>query len=309
MKRRNAMATESGRKILAGTDFSPAADEAVRQAHERADATGAELIVCHVIPNELRSNPLFPQRTQTDLERIEAIHRRVVDLVIDRVSSLTGRGTDRFSVLVDDGSPGAVIVNTAEGVSAYLIVVGHVGDNGRSGPQLGSVARRIARHAHCPVLVARPHRGTRAVVVGTDFSDPSLPAVAAAAEEARRIGGRLTVVHSIEPVTAPMVSPEIEFLYPPVTIPQRRKELRAAAEERLAVAFRQLGLEGERRVEDGPAAAALVRIAGELNADLLVAGTQGRTGLTRALLGSVAEEVIEAAPCAVLVVRLHRGVV
>jgi nucleotide-binding universal stress UspA family protein len=46
------------------------------------------------------------------------------------------------------------------------------------------------------------------------------------------------------------------------------------------------------------------RTAQELGVDLIVMGTHGRRGLTRALLGSVAESVVRSAPCAVLTVRL-----
>ncbi|MBN2320234.1 MAG: universal stress protein, partial [Acidobacteria bacterium] len=57
-------------------------------------------------------------------------------------------------------------------------------------------------------------------------------------------------------------------------------------------------------LRDGPAAEAILSAAAELPAQLLVVGTQGRTGVSRIALGSVAETVVRAAPCSVLVVRL-----
>jgi nucleotide-binding universal stress UspA family protein len=47
-------------RLFVAIDFSPGSDEALRQAHERAASTGAQLAVCHIFPNELRSNLLFP---------------------------------------------------------------------------------------------------------------------------------------------------------------------------------------------------------------------------------------------------------
>jgi nucleotide-binding universal stress UspA family protein len=56
----------------------------------------------------------------------------------------------------------------------------------------------------------------------------------------------------------------------------------------------------EHRLEDGPPADTILRVAREEGADLIVLGTLGRTGLTRLVLGSVAEQVVRQAPCPVL---------
>jgi nucleotide-binding universal stress UspA family protein len=48
------------RRLFVAIDFSPSSDEALRQANDRAASTGAQLAVCHIFPNELRSNLLFP---------------------------------------------------------------------------------------------------------------------------------------------------------------------------------------------------------------------------------------------------------
>ncbi|HUE17897.1 MAG TPA: universal stress protein, partial [Planctomycetaceae bacterium] len=57
------------------------------------------------------------------------------------------------------------------------------------------------------------------------------------------------------------------------------------------------------RLVEGNAAAAILRAAKELHCDLIVMGTHGRTGLSRLLMGSVAEEVVRKAPCLVLTVK------
>jgi nucleotide-binding universal stress UspA family protein len=59
---------------------------------------------------------------------------------------------------------------------------------------------------------------------------------------------------------------------------------------------------------DGDPAAEIVRYAQEMNMDLIVMGTHGRSGLERLLMGSVAEKVMRQATCSVLVVKLPRGV-
>lgn len=77
-----------------------------------------------------------------------------------------------------------------------------------------------------------------------------------------------------------------------------------AMREQLLAALARFDADGEPVVEEGPAPEAILRVAPELPAELLVLGTAGRTGLSRMLLGSVAEAVARSAPCPVLVVRL-----
>jgi nucleotide-binding universal stress UspA family protein len=59
----------------------------------------------------------------------------------------------------------------------------------------------------------------------------------------------------------------------------------------------------EHRLGGGEAAAEILRVARESGADLIVMGTQGRTGLSRVLIGSVAEDVLRKAPCQVLTIK------
>ena len=67
--------------------------------------------------------------------------------------------------------------------------MGSHGQTGAADALLGSVTNSVIRHAHCPVLIVRPAERTRRIVAGTDFSDPALPALKAAANEANRVGG------------------------------------------------------------------------------------------------------------------------
>jgi nucleotide-binding universal stress UspA family protein len=63
------------------------------------------------------------------------------------------------------------------------------------------------------------------------------------------------------------------------------------------------GVEAERRLEEGDPVEAILRVAEEIGADLIVMGTHGRTGLSRLFMGSVAEQVLRRAPCPVLTLK------
>src|SRR5262249_14778977 len=121
-----------GSRVLVATDLSDGADEAIRQGHARASAEQGELVVCTVVPNALRNNPLFPQRAEQETLELVDAQRRAAQQVTERVAALTGRaarqegaaepchdgaasgpkprplaGPDTFRVVVDNGSPEA----------------------------------------------------------------------------------------------------------------------------------------------------------------------------------------------------------
>jgi len=186
--------------------------------------------------------------------------------------------------------------------------VGSHGQTSAADTLLGSVTDSVIRHAHCPVLIVRLGKRTGRIVAGTDFSDPVLPALRAAGDEAERTGAELTVVHSLDMVWSLAAYPALAFGGAPFNISMEQiKELELVATQRLEESLKQLNLSGDTLVTIGPAGRALIDIASERKADLIVVGTIGRTGLRRALLGSVAETVAKGAPCSVLIVRQHPG--
>jgi nucleotide-binding universal stress UspA family protein len=295
-------------RLFVAIDFSPGSDEALRQAHERAASTGAKLAVCHIFPNELRSNLLFPHISRIAALKVPLELMHVAEAATARVTEITNRTAGEFELIVDDGTPQALILSRAEEWLADLIIVGSHGQTSASDALLGSVTDSIIRHAHCPVLIARSGEHTGRILAGTDFSNPALPALKAAADEANRVRGELTVVHSLDLVWAPVAYPAMAFGGAPFNVsPDEIKQLEMIATQRLQESLKQLNVTGDTLVTNGPAGTALIEIASERNADLIVVGTVGRTGLRRALLGSVAETVAQKAPCSVLIVRLHPG--
>jgi nucleotide-binding universal stress UspA family protein len=232
--------------------------------------------------------------------------KQIADAASARVAEVTGRSAEEFELIVEDGTPQALILETAEEWMADLIIMGSHGQTSASDALLGSVTDSVLRHAHCPVLIVRRGGPIRRIVAGTDFSDPALPALKAAAEETLRVGGDLIVVHSLDLVWAPAAYPAMAFGGAPINISaEKMGELQRIATERLEESLRQLDVPGEILVTTGSAGTALIDVAKERKADLVVVGTIGRTGLRRALLGSVAETVARGAPCSVLVVRRH----
>ena len=293
------------RPILVATDLSDAADEAIRQAEQRANAAGAPLVVCHVLPNRQVSAPLFPQQQQaTDLEQ-PALRERALTTIATRIDTLVRRPGNEIEIHLLEDAPAEAIVALATTIDAQLLVVGNNGAGGLTRVLLGSVAEHIVRAAPCPVLVARLHEASGRILVATDFSDPALPAVAAAAVEGRRPGTRVTVVHAVD-FTPVMSDPSLALGAGGLAVsPEVIQEIDHDIEQRLAAILVEHHLAGDCVAAQGPAATAIIETAEHINADLVVVGTHGATGFRHLLLGSVAEAVVRDAPCSVLVVRLH----
>jgi nucleotide-binding universal stress UspA family protein len=284
--------------VLAATDLGESADEALRQADALARAAQVPLHVCHVLPEVLGLDPLFPQLNLRDALDAPELEREAGEAVQERVETLTGRTGDDFAVELATGSAHAGIVETADRIGAGLVVVGAHGT--RRKHALGGTAERVVRHAHCHVLVARPAAGP-AVLAATDASPPAQAALAVAAAEAARRQAPLVALHCMDLLMPGVVGYEVPPLGPEVVA-----AMRSSWRERIEAALAQVGARGEIRVEEGPAGPLIARLAGELPAALVVVGTHGHTGLRRLVLGSVAEAAVRTAPASVLVVRVAR---
>jgi len=128
----------------------------------------------------------------------------------------------------------------------------------------------------------------------TDFSEPSDAAFRVACGLASDHNARVVVLHVIPP---PQSHGEV--------IARRQDEGYHKEMWRMLERVRPEGTRPpvEHRLEDGPPAETILRMARDEGADVIVLGTQGRTGLGRLLLGSVAEQVVRQAPCPVLTVN------
>jgi nucleotide-binding universal stress UspA family protein len=294
------------RTILCASDLSEGSDEAVVQAASYCDQTGTRLLVLHVqgvaysVPVNGYVAPLLSPKELEGLEEQgkEALRAQIVRTGV-RCSNL------ELQSVASERPVYAEIVDRAESVGADLLVLGNRGASRLARVVLGSVADKVMRHAHCPVLVVRPSPSSGTILAATDFSPPARAALIAADREAARRRGsvRLTVVHSLDLPPELMGFGFAPLVPAPIGLADSRPALREGAEKRLAGELRETGVQASTVVEDGPAASSIVRLAEAQSAELVVLGTAGKTGLRRVILGSVAEAVVRRAPCSVLVVR------
>jgi nucleotide-binding universal stress UspA family protein len=142
------------------------------------------------------------------------------------------------------------------------------------------------------------------IVAGTDGSDTATTALRYAIELAHMLGARLLIVSAYEPVSGQRLRSEN------VDVPRDLQWTVSPREDVLALlgdAHRDAETAGVTNVEtfarQGDAADAILDVAEEQRADLIVVGNKGMTGAKRFLLGSVPNKVSHHAPCSVLIVR------
>ena len=140
------------------------------------------------------------------------------------------------------------------------------------------------------------------ILVPTDFSPHAEAALHYAIELVKQFGASVKLLHVVEdPLAAGMWSREIYT----AEIAELQINLVKSAEERLRqiAAAPAAGVRLLTEVRTGPAARAILDAAKAMAADLIVMGTAGRTGLAHVVMGSVAQRVVRAAPCPVLILR------
>jgi nucleotide-binding universal stress UspA family protein len=143
----------------------------------------------------------------------------------------------------------------------------------------------------------------RSIVVGTDGSETAGEAVREAIELAKALGASVEVVSAYEPVSnlrlrqeARQAPEDLQWMVNP------REDVDATLRE-AAEMVEEAGLNVRTYAREGDPADAILDVAEERGADLIVVGNKGMTGAKRFLLGSVPNKVSHHAPCSVLIIR------
>jgi len=266
-------------RLLFATDGSRGADIAL-DFLGALPLSNADHVVVLTVPTYsfVGSSGVETQPTDTLVEHGESAARAIAECARAR---LGGRGT---SVAVDiaQGPVAEAIEAATLRHAAELVVIGSRGLGAFAGTILGSVARALVRHASLPLLVVRERReAPRRVVLAVDGSEESGAAVALLARMPLPAAARITLVRVIgTPSEADAVTRVIE---------------------QAARALDSLSVDREVTTR-GHAAEEILARARESGADLIVLGFHGQAtgGLLR---GSLADQVLSQARCAVLVAK------
>lgn len=284
-------------RVCVGTNFSPEAALAVQSALTLARATGAPLDLVHIVHRPALYERVLHRHPASDQELVARATAH-----LQQVASGPGFAGITIGHHVRLGAPFAELIAGCRELGGSLLVVGVRKRSSLTDLLLGSTAERVLRKAEVPVLLARQALPAQpsCILAPTDFSDASHAALDEAIALARRWGARLVLLHVIEPImqsyawATDLAGGEVYVIEPADLQPEW---------DALLAQLDLAGVRWEQQTIKGEVSTTVTAAAESLKADLIVIGTHGRTGLTHALLGSVAEGVARAAHTSVLTVR------
>src|SRR5687767_12811248 len=141
------------------------------------------------------------------------------------------------------------------------------------------------------------------IVVGTDGSETAGEAVRQATELAQKTGSSIDLVSAYEPVSSARLREEAQQVPKDLEWMVNPREDVDATLEAAAEQIKEAGVEAQIFAREGDPADAILDVAEERSAGLIVVGNKGMTGAKRFLLGSVPNKVSHHAPCSVLIIR------
>ena len=298
-------------RILVGYDGSAGADEAVSvvMSLRLPPDTIARVITAVPTVRELRSawGRLIVGEASVLVRELSIRAEQALDPVRRRLSE-AGLTTDTAVV---QGRPPQVLVEEARESRATLIAVGSRGLGPIASTLVGSVSAEVVDNAPCPVLVARS-RMIRKILFATDGSRHAEAAeqVLTSLPIARQVPVRVvSVIQVIRPLGVG-ISPT---LYSRVHArhAEDEAEARTLRAETAASSVTRLcgyGIDAGAELRVGDPGEELLAAAHAFEADLIVVGSRGQTGLRRLVLGSVARRVLHHSSASVLVVRAETAV-
>lgn len=281
--------------ILIGTSLAEESDKILKIAIDLAGAGGAWVHLVHAWtpPPAFSGFPAEYRLGESEwMDTEKEVLRERIDQQIHRV---VPEGFDRIRGYLQEGAPHRVLARMAQELKPGLIVVGAVEPHNRLPRPLGSTADRVVRQATCPVLVVRPGSAfpPARILAPVDLSEISAGTLRCALELLGQAGIQAAAIETLF-----VLSPaEASIHFSPDQISYlAREELKRFAEREIP------GVHAQRQVRAGMPWEQILLEAKETQADLMILGTHGRSGLERLLLGSVTSDVLREARGSVLVV-------
>ncbi len=292
------------KSIVVGVDFSSFSECALKQAARLAGWNQADMHVLHIVDtstvNHLKEywscrRPLLG--SQAAVEKIRAAASKQLEGLVEVQKEV------RTHVDAMTGTPFLELLRRVRDTSADLLVLG---SNGSSDPSKGAgvLATKCVRKAATKVLLVRGYHDDRFknIVACVDFSESSHRVIEQAIRVAQQDGASLRLLHVFS-------APWRGANYIPRPTPEDQQQYSDSLSERLQEALQPFeteirALQVETNVvENARESDGIVQFVESAEADLVVVGTRGRTGVRAVLLGTVAERIVRESPCSVLAVK------
>ena len=285
-------------KLLVATDFSRGAEYAVGRAIRLPLKTGARLHLLHVLPDGM------PPGIRSRLEEKAWLKLKQMASSATKVAKTAGNPQLLVTPNVVCGQAYIEIIRNARTSGADLVIIGRHGRRGIRDLLIGSTAMRVIRKGDFPVLVVnrKPVKAYLRPLVAIGLEDTSRAVLDLACRVLDPALASVPVVHAYWPPFERAVLATLT----PKELPEYHRGIRTKADtnlKQILASCSEPGIHWKTVVRRGDPRSVVLEEAIHRRADLITVGTHARSGISHALLGSVAERVISAAPCDVLVAR------
>jgi len=281
-------------RVLIAIDGSKSSEETLRALITQFSPPDTKVCILHVVQPLTISVP--PEMEAGYAPELDA-RRNDARAMVEQAAKAPRAAGFEVVTEVREGDVREMIIDSAKNWNADLIVVGSHGHKGLPRLLLGSTAEGVARHAGISVEIVRGPAAFPKILLVVDDSKFSNAAAQAVIRQVRREHAEVSVLHVVD-LALPIPTSYAEGF--------RRESLHHGRElvERVAKQLREAGFKAEGVVEEGDPRSSIVDYAKKWGANLIVAGSHGRKGLARFMMGSVAEFIIHHAPCSVQIVRV-----
>jgi nucleotide-binding universal stress UspA family protein len=278
-------------KILVAMDGSEASKNALRQSFKLALDEKRWITVVSINP------PYQGDLALIGVSNIGEVLKGPGEKILAEAQKIADEEKATIKTRLEEGDPFKKIIEIAEEERCDLIVMGRRGMSRLERALMGSVTAKVIGHFKGKTLVIPRDStiGWKTILVATDGSKYSEAAVEEAINYAKSYEGSLKVVTAVD------VTEEFEANAPDLVdkLIEKAKSILNEVKKKAEDA----GIPTETLVRQGEPYKVIIDIAKQVNADIIIMGSHGRTGLTRLFMGSVTSRVIGHTPYPVMIVN------
>ncbi len=283
--------------IVVGYDESESSKAALKEASLRVKSHDGKLYLVHAVYFDQEEFVILPSQME---KRFEAGARVCLQAKNELQSQLGLNGS--VESFVCEGEPPDVLIDIAQSKKADLIALGTYGRKGLKRLLMGSVTSEVILNAPCDVLVvkrpcSRCTGNYTSILLPFDGSAFSRKALIRTAELSKTDGARVTILYVI-----PRYEEMVEFFRTDSIRNSLSQEAGKVVGEAKKIAS-EMGIAVQAEVREGYAADEIIKAAEKRESDLIVMGTYGWKGMSKAIMGSTTNRVIAHANCPILVVK------